>query len=218
MPQLFGPRANLVARASLAASLLVVVGGLWGLMMLSRSSYATGVGIPLAQPVPFSHAHHVAGLGIDCRYCHTTVETAPNAGLPPTETCMTCHSQIWTDAPVLAPIREGFASGEAIPWVRVSRLADFVYFDHSIHIQRGVGCSTCHGAVETMPITWQAKAFEMRFCLDCHREPETALRPRSAVVDMTWQPPPDQAVHGRQLLQAYGIDTKRMLDCSVCHR
>ena len=194
----------------------------WGIgYALYRSPYTTEVNVPLLQPVPFSHQHHVAGLGIDCRYCHTSVEKSSFAGLPPTETCMTCHSQVWRDAPVLAPVRASLANGQPIEWKRVNRTPDFVFFNHSIHVQKGVGCSTCHGRVDQMPITWKAESLWMRWCLQCHDAPERYLRPRDQVFNMGWKPPPDQVQRGRELLVTYNISTNRLhqlSDCSMCHR
>ena len=167
MAQIFSKGSNSIARAILAA---IGIGffGLWGIgYAVYRSPYTTDVHIPLAQPAPFSHQHHVAGLGLDCRYCHASVEKSAFAGLPATEVCMTCHSQVWKDAPVLAPIRESFATGQPIPWQRVNQTPDFVFFNHSIHVQKGIGCSTCHGRLDQMPITWKEHSLYMRWCLDC---------------------------------------------------
>ena len=171
------------------------------------------------QPVPFSHEHHVGGLGLDCRYCHTSVEKARFAGLPPTETCMTCHSQIWTNAQMLAPVRASLAENKPIRWQRVHKLPGYVYFDHSIHIAKGVGCSTCHGPVHEMKLTRQAAPLTMKWCLDCHRDPAKNLRPRDAVFDpeldslrMTSE------ASGQKLIAAYHIRTDHLTDCSTCHR
>ena len=221
MAQIFSKGSNSIARATLAA---IGVGffGLWGLgYAIYRSPYTTQVHIPLAQPVPFSHQHHVAGLGLDCRYCHSSVEKSAFAGLPPTETCMTCHSQVWKDAPLLAPVRESFSTGQPIPWQRVNQTPDFVFFNHSIHVQKGIGCSTCHGRLDQMPITWKEHSLYMRWCLDCHGAPENFLRPRDEIFRMDWQPPPDQLERASQLLKEYGISNTRLQqlrDCSMCHR
>jgi len=221
LAQIFGKSSNSFARATLVCGVLGFF-GLWGVgYALYRSPYTTEVNVPLIQPVPFSHQHHVAGLGIDCRYCHTSVEKSSFAGLPPTETCMTCHSQIWKDAPLLAPVRESFATGQPIRWNRVNQTPDFVFFNHSIHVQKGIGCSSCHGPVDEMPITWKAKSLYMRWCLDCHSAPERNLRPQSQVFDMHWNAPPDQARRGKELAAAYHISTNRLqqlTDCSMCHR
>jgi hypothetical protein len=216
MPQVFGPWANAVARGSVVG-LLVGLAGVTGTGMLAvRSPWQTGQGVPVDQPIPFSHKHHVNDDGIDCRYCHTTVETSSFAGMPSTETCMNCHSQIWDQSPTLQPVRESFAMNQPIQWNRVYRLPDYVYFDHSIHVQKGVGCSTCHGQVDQMSRMTQAVPLQMSWCLDCHRTPENFVRPRDQVFDMAWRPPPDQAQVGSQLVQQYHIDSKT--SCTTCHR
>jgi hypothetical protein len=176
----------------------------------------TDVRVIREQPVPFSHKHHVSGLGIDCRYCHTSVETSSFAGIPPTTTCMSCHSQIWAGSPMLEPVRASLRTNEPLRWTRVHDLPDFVYFDHSIHVAKGVGCSTCHGRVDQMPITWRENTLLMEWCLNCHREPERYVRPRSAIFQMDWVPPPNQLEAGRALLQAYHI--RKLTDCYTCHR
>jgi len=221
MSQVFGKSSNSIARVSVVSGIASFF-GLWVFgYALYRSSYTTRVGVPLLQPVPFSHKHHVAGLGLDCRYCHTSVEKSSFAGLPPTETCMTCHSQVWKDAPVLAPVRESLAAGRSLEWKRVNQTPDFVFFNHSIHIQKGIGCSTCHGAVDRMPITWKAHSLYMRWCLTCHQEPEKFLRPKDQIFNTEWQPPLDQIQQGRTLLVFYHISATRLSqlrDCSMCHR
>ena len=194
----------------------------WGLVYaVYRSPYTTDQNVPRIQEVPFSHQHHVAGLGIDCRYCHTSVETSSFAGIPPTHTCMSCHSQVWTDAPMLAPVRQSLASDQPLQWIRVNQLPDFVFFNHSIHVQKGIGCSTCHGQVDQMPLTWKAHSLYMRWCLDCHEAPERHLRPKDQIYNMHWSPPPDQMQRGRELAQEYHIRPERLQqlrDCSMCHR
>jgi ferredoxin len=221
MAQIFRKSSNSFARVSLVGAGIFFF-GFWGVVYaVYRSPYTTNVNVPLAQPAPFSHQHHVAGLGLDCRYCHTTVEKSAFAGMPPTEICMTCHSQVWKDAPVLAPVRESLATGLPIEWNRVNQLPDFVFFNHSIHVQKGVGCSTCHGAVDQMPITWKAHSLYMRWCLDCHEAPQKFLRPRDQIFNVEWQAPPDQLERGRELIAAYHISTNRLQqlrDCSMCHR
>jgi hypothetical protein len=188
----------------------------WLLYAGYRSDYATGAHAALEQPVPFSHKHHVGGEGIDCRYCHTSVEESAFAGLPPTETCMSCHSQIWSEAPVLEPVRESYRTGKPIKWTRVHHLAEFVYFDHSIHVNKGVGCETCHGRVDQMPLTWKENTLLMEWCLDCHRQPEQYVRPREAVFQMGWKPGGDQLTLGRRLVKEYKI--RSLTDCYTCHR
>jgi NAD-dependent SIR2 family protein deacetylase len=176
-----------------------------------------GVGEAVEQPVPFSHKHHVGDDGIDCRYCHSAVETSAFAGIPPLSTCMTCHSQLYTDTAALKPVVDSWRHGVTLHWQRVHQLPDFVYFNHSIHVAKGVGCVTCHGRVDRMPLTWRARTLSMQWCLDCHRAPQKYLRPRNKVFDMTWQAK-DQAALGMALLRRYRIDTRRLSDCSVCHR
>jgi hypothetical protein len=219
MPQLFQRRANAIARATLIAVPLVGLGAWAALFAFARSDFWTRVDSPVEQPVPFSHQHHVAGLGIDCRYCHTSVEKAAFAGMPSTDTCMTCHSQLWTDAPLLAPVRESLATNTPIKWNRVHDLPDFTYFDHSIHVAKGVGCSTCHGAVDQMPLTFKTQTLYMKWCLDCHRQPQNFVRPREEVFNMGWNPQKEQPARGAQLVRQYHIDTSgRLTNCSVCHR
>ncbi len=216
MPQIFPPAANTVARLSVPAALLLAAAVLAAIAVVQRSSYATGVGVPLAQPVPFSHRHHAREDGIDCRYCHASVEQSSFAGIPSTDVCMNCHRQIWNESPMLAPVRQSYLAGTPIVWRRVTDLPDFVYFDHSVHVAKGVGCDTCHGPVDRMPLTWRARTLDMAFCLECHREPERFVRPREAVVDPDYRPPADQLALGRRLVAAYGI--QRKTDCTVCHR
>ena len=216
MPQIFRPRANTIARlVLLAIPVFPVLFILFG-RGLMRSPYVTGAHITPQQPVPFSHEHHVGGLGIDCRYCHTSVEQSSFAGLPATHICMTCHSQLWTQAAMLAPVRASLATGTPIRWTRVNALPDYVYFDHSIHIAKGVGCTTCHGPVDRMPLMRQAAPLTMNWCLNCHRDPAPNLRPRAEVFSTTWTPPQDQAEQGRRLLAEYLIHTEHLTDCSTC--
>src|SRR5262245_19254164 len=176
MPQIFRPRSNTIARVSLLAAPLFLAFGMWVSLIFTRSSYGTGAGMVHLQPVPFSHAHHAGQLGIDCRYCHTTVERSSYAGMPTTETCMHCHSQIWGGSDMLKPVRDSYKSGESLVWQRVYNLPGFVYFDHSIHVQKGVGCASCHGRVDQMPLTYQVPSLLMEWCLDCHRHPQRHLR------------------------------------------
>src|SRR5205823_8410039 len=219
MAQLFSPPANIHFRVLIFGAVIIVCGAGWVTSEIFWSPYTTYVGVPLAQPVPFSHQHHVEGLGIDCRYCHTSVEKSAVAGIPSTETCMSCHSQLWTDAPVLAPVHASLATNTPLEWNRVHDLPDFAYFDHSIHIAKGVGCVTCHGRIDEMPLTRRVASLYMEWCLQCHRDPERYLRPRERVFDMTWQPSGDQRALGRRLAREYGLRTTRELtDCSTCHR
>jgi hypothetical protein len=219
MPQIFPRSANMLARVSLTGSLLLAAFLLWVCLVFTRSSYGTGAGVAHVQPVPFSHQHHVGDLGIDCRYCHTTVEHSPYAGMPPTHTCMNCHSQIWLGSDVLEPVRASYKSGKSLEWKRVYNLPGFVYFDHSIHVHKGVGCSTCHGRIDEMPFTYQVPSLLMEWCLDCHRNPEKNLRPVKDVFDMKYQPPDNQLEFGLKLKKDYRIrDAHYLTSCSVCHR
>jgi ferredoxin len=217
MTAIFGPKANLITKLVLCAGgagLLTLAGAGW---IFPSINYYTRVDFVQPQPVPFSHQHHVGGLGLDCRYCHTSVEVSANAGLPPTHTCMTCHSQIWTNADLLAPVRQSLAKDEPIRWNRVYDLPDYVFFNHSIHVAKGVACTTCHGQIDRMPLTWKASSLSMSWCLDCHRDPAPNLRPREEVFNMDWKPSPDTPT-GEQLLAAYNIHPATLSDCSVCHR
>lgn len=216
MSQIFRPRANQLARMSLFVAGLVAVLGGAAAPIVMRSDYVTGANTNVTQPVQFSHAHHVGGLGIDCRYCHTTVEQSSFANIPPTKTCMNCHSQIWVTSPYLEPIRSSWRTGESIQWTRVNNLPDFVFFNHSIHIKKGVGCETCHGRLDQMPGIYQAQSLQMEWCLDCHRQPQKYVRPREAVVTMGYQPAKSQAELGPELVKAY--DIKSLTSCSTCHR
>jgi hypothetical protein len=186
------------------------------LTAINESPYITEVGVARTQPVPFSHKHHVGDDGIDCRYCHTSVETSSFAGIPPTKTCMNCHSQVWSDSPVLAAVRDSFRDDRSIQWIRVHNLPGFVYFDHSIHVHQGVGCSTCHGRVDTMPLTWRENTLYMDWCLECHRQPEKYVRPRKDVFRMDYVPPANQLELGQKLVQEYKI--QKLTSCSTCHR
>src|SRR5690349_19979286 len=219
MPQIFRPRSNTIARLTLYGGPLLAGALLWFCLLYTRSSYGTDAGVVRVQPVPFSHEHHVGVLGIDCRYCHSTVETSSYAGMPPTKTCMNCHSQIWVGSEMLEPVRESYRTGQSLQWQRVYNLPGFVYFDHSIHVQKGVGCSSCHGRIDEMPLTYQVPSLLMEWCLDCHREPEKHLRPREAVFDMKWEEPPDQVERGLELKKDYDVrDAQFLTSCSVCHR
>jgi hypothetical protein len=216
MAQIFHPSTNTLARLSIFGAVFILAGLLWLLAALNRSSYATQEGVARSQPVPFSHQHHVGSLGIDCRYCHTTVDKSAFAGMPATEVCMTCHTHIWNTSPTLEPVRESLRTGQSIPWVRVYDLPDFTYFDHSIHIKQGIGCVSCHGRIDQMPLTWKAQSLHMRWCLECHREPERFVRPRAAVFSMDWEKPEEQPTLGKQLVEDYHITSQTT--CSVCHR
>jgi hypothetical protein len=216
MPQIFSRYANSYARASIVGVVVLLGAGYVAADRLSRSPYMTRADTYREQPIQFSHQHHAAGIGIDCRYCHTTVERAASAGIPPTKTCMNCHSQIWADSPFLEPVRESFRSGEPLRWIRVHDLPDFVYFNHSVHVKKGVGCASCHGRVDRMPLMLQSASLQMEWCLDCHRNPEKYVRPREAIFQMDYQPPPDQLELGARLVKEY--DIRSLTSCSVCHR
>jgi hypothetical protein len=218
MAQLFTPRSNSIAKALIMVMLLLVSAVTAGTWKVWWSPYMTREGMPLDQPVPFSHKHHVSGLGIDCRYCHVSVENSAFAGIPPTETCMTCHSQVWTDAPVLEPVRQSWTTHTPIEWNRVHKVPDFVFFNHGIHIQKGIGCATCHGAVQQMPLTQKEHSLYMKWCLECHQDPAKYVRPKSEVFNMEYQAPPNQAEFGAKLVREYHIDTTQLRDCSMCHR
>jgi hypothetical protein len=217
MAQIFHPSTNTLSRVSLFGALFAVAGLAWVGAQVTRSPYVTQAYVVRDQPVPFSHKHHVSGLGIDCRYCHTSVEESSFAGIPPTKTCMTCHSQIWSDSPMLEPVRESFRSGRSLEWTRVHDLPDFVYFDHSIHVNKGVGCDTCHGRVDQMPLMWRENTLQMEWCLECHRNPEQYVRPREEVFNANWEPPDgDQLTLGRKLVKEYQI--RKLDNCWTCHR
>jgi Cytochrome c7 and related cytochrome c len=210
---------NILSRAMLFGTMLVGALVVWTCLIYTRSAYGTRVGEMQVQNPPFSHEHHVGHLGIDCRYCHTSVEHSSFAGLPPTKTCMNCHSQIWVGSEMLATVRESYRTNTPLEWTRVHNLPGFVYFDHSIHVQKGVGCTSCHGQIDKMPFTFQAHSLLMEWCLDCHRHPENQIRPREAVFDMKYKPPADQVALGRRLMKEYDIhDATFLTSCTVCHR
>jgi hypothetical protein len=219
MPQIFRPGSNTFAWLSLYGAPVIGAAIAWACLIGTRSSYGSGAGVTRVQPVPFSHQHHAGDLGIDCRYCHTSVEHAPYAGLPATKICMNCHSQMWVGSDMLAPVRESYQSGRSLQWQRIYNLPDFVYFDHSIHIHKGVGCSSCHGRVDQMPFTYQVPSLLMEWCLDCHRRPEQHLRPVAEVFNMKWERPANQLELGRELAKEFKLlDTQHLTSCSVCHR
>jgi len=219
MSQLFPRSANALARTTLfgIVAFLALVSGIVYVSM--RSSWATKQNEFVEQPIQFSHMHHVGGEGIDCRYCHTSVEDSSFAGIPPTRTCMNCHSQLWTNAPILEPVRASLRNNTNLTWIRVNDLPDFVYFNHQIHIHQGVGCVNCHGQVDKMPLMYQAKSLLMEFCLDCHRAPEKYLRPRDQVFNMGYEPPANQLELGLRLKEEYHVaNAAHLVSCSVCHR
>lgn len=218
MAQIFHRSTNTISRVSIYAAVFIAAGLAWILMALDRSPYTTRQGIVLNQPVPFSHEHHVSGLGIDCRYCHTSVETSRFAGIPPTATCINCHKLIWKDSEMLEPVRASFRDQRPIVWTRVHDLPDFAYFDHSIHVAKGIGCASCHGRVDQMPLMRQAAPLQMEWCVACHRHPEQEVRPRAEVFNLAWRSE-DQAALGARLVREYRVRSARDLtSCSTCHR
>ena len=216
MPQIFHRSTNTLSRLTIFGAVFALAAAGWALNEINRSPYVTQARMAREQPVPFSHRHHVAGIGIDCRYCHTSVEKSAFAGIPPTNTCMNCHREIWKDAPMLEPVRASQRTGESLVWTRIHDLPDFVYFDHSIHVAKGVGCTTCHGQVDRMPLTWQHASLQMEWCLECHRQPEKFVRPKSEVFSVDWQPPANQLELGARLVKEYDIRPRD--SCSACHR
>jgi hypothetical protein len=219
MSQIFRHSTNTFARITIFGAVFFLGFVAWVVTELSRSSYATRAEQAREQPVPFSHAHHVGGMGLDCRYCHTSVEKSSFAGVPPTKTCMNCHSQIWLTSPTLEPVRASFRTNESIRWTRVYDLPDFVYFNHSIHVNKGVGCESCHGRVDKMPLTWQNPSLQMEWCLQCHRAPEKVLRPREYITTMGYTPAGDQEEIGMRLKKEYNVkDARALTSCNTCHR
>jgi hypothetical protein len=216
MAQLFPRSYNAYAKVALFAVVVVASTTLAAAYMIDRGNWITTVNSAPEQPIPFSHKHHVKDDGIDCRYCHTGVETSHFAGLPPTETCMTCHSQIWNNTAITQPIRDSWASGKSIEWTRVHDLPDFVYFNHSIHINKGMGCSTCHGQVNEMPLMYRVNTLYMNWCVNCHRDPAKFIRPKSEVFNIDYKYPADQAELGPKLVNEYHVQS--LTDCVTCHR
>jgi len=232
LSQIFHRSTNTLSRLTIYGFLFLIGALTWTAAEVQRSGYVTTQGEAKVQTPPFSHQHHVGGMGIDCRYCHTSVETSSFAGIPPTKTCMNCHAQIWSQAPMLEPVRESFRTGKSLTWTRVHDLPDFAYFDHSIHVAKGVGCASCHGPVDRMPLMYQAESLQMEWCLNCHRAPDKFLRPKHEVFNMRYQPPnrersfefngkkyTDQRELGRDLIKLYGVRSANDLQsCSICHR
>ena len=216
MAQIFHRSTNTISRVSIFGAVFIVAALAWAGAAFNRSDYVTEAFVAREQPVQFSHKHHVGGIGIDCRYCHTSVETSSMAGIPPTETCMTCHSEIWADSPTLEPVRASWRTNRSLQWTRVHDLPDYVYFDHSIHVHKGIGCVTCHGRVDRMPLMWRVTRLHMEWCLDCHRAPGRYIRPREQVFSMTWVAGEDQAVLGPRLVREYNVS--KLTDCYTCHR
>ncbi|HUV68220.1 MAG TPA: cytochrome c3 family protein [Terracidiphilus sp.] len=214
MAQIFDRSSNALARMSLVLTGLIVIALGVTLNQLQRSPWVTRQGQRAEQPVPFSHKHHVQGLGLQCQYCHTTVERSSYAGIPPTKTCMNCHAQIWTNAQLLEPVRHSWATGQSIPWIRVHDLPDFVFFNHSIHVNKGIGCESCHGRVDKMPLMYAQNTLQMEWCLDCHRNPAKNLRPTSQVYNMDWESPAsDRPVWCAVADEKSGVPTAESVNC-----
>jgi hypothetical protein len=216
MSQIFHRSANTIARVSIFGAVFFVAAFLVLIAEVNRSPWVTGARVAREQPIQFSHERHVAGNGIDCRYCHTSVEASSFAGIPPTRTCMNCHSQIFANSPFLEPVRQSFRTSQSIQWTRVHDLPDFAYFNHSIHIHKGIGCTTCHGQVDRMPLMWQEQSLQMEWCVNCHRNPESFVRPRSEVFRVDYEPPANQLELGKRLVEEYQI--QKLTSCSTCHR
>lgn len=212
---LFPPWTNTAIRLAAGFIAVAIPGALSGLMIFVRSPLYTGQFVPVQQPLQFDHRHHVADTGVDCRFCHLTVETAASAGYPPTEVCMSCHAQVWNQSPLLAPVRASYFTGAALRWRRVHRLPDYVYFNHSIHLSKGVGCVTCHGRVDQMPAVMQVKSLSMAWCVDCHRDPAPHLRPQEHLTDLAWEPA-DALEVGRAVARDRDVHTRT--SCTACHR
>ncbi len=219
MAQFFHRGANNIARASLALAVILGAGAFYAYTQIARSSYLTGRYLEKQQPVQFSHRHHVGDDGIDCRYCHTSVESAASAGIPPTQTCMNCHNQLWADSPYLEPVQASFRDDKPIKWERVHDLPEFAYFNHSIHVAKGVGCSTCHGQIDNMAAVYQENTLQMEWCLSCHKNPEQFIRPKSEIYNMKWKDSQLTAEQRQQLKVDYKIRSRELLtSCSTCHR
>jgi hypothetical protein len=215
MSAIFPSWSNTVLGTLLVLGACGIVGVPTLLMIWVRTPYLTERTKPLDQPVEFDHRHHVNDNGMDCRYCHYTVERSPYAGVPPTAVCMACHAQVWTQATLLEPVRQSFFENRPIEWQKVHRLPDFAYFDHSAHTRRGVGCVSCHGRVDQMARVYRVAPLVMGWCLDCHRSPERQLRPREHVADPYWQAE-DPAATGVAVKVA--LDIRPPVTCSGCHR
>jgi hypothetical protein len=216
MAQIFHRSTNTISRVSIYGAVILIAILGYVANVVNQTSYVTEVHNARPQPVPFSHKHHVGELGLDCRYCHSSVEVSSSAGMPPTQTCMACHSQIWTGAAILEPVRASYRDSTPIAWTRVNALPDFVYFNHSIHVAKGVGCTTCHGPVAEMNITWREQSLYMRWCLECHNAPEKYLRPRSEVFNAFYKAPADQEALGKRLMAEYKV--QKLTNCTTCHR
>jgi len=214
MAQIFDRSSNALARMGLVLSGLIIIALGVTLDQLQRSPWVTRQGQRPDQPVPFSHKHHVQGLGLQCQYCHTTVERSSYAGIPPTKTCINCHAQIWTNAQLLEPVRHSWATNQSIAWTKVHDLPDFVFFNHSVHVNKGLGCSSCHGRVDQMPLMYMQNTLQMEWCLDCHRNPAKNLRPTSQIYNMAWESPSeDRPVWCAVADMKAGVPTAQSVDC-----
>jgi len=219
MAQLFHRGANNIAKASFAVAIVLAGAAFYAYTQIARSSYLTGRYLEIQQPIQFSHKHHVGDDGIDCRYCHTSVETAASAGIPPTQTCMNCHNQLFADQPYLETVRASYRDNKPLYWQRVHDLPGFAYFNHSIHVAKGVGCSTCHGKIDEMPAVYQENTLQMEWCLACHRNPEQFIRPKSEIFNMQWKDSNLTAEERTKLKADYKIRSRELMtSCSTCHR
>jgi hypothetical protein len=216
MSLLFRPRHNTLAHVTLFILAAGGLGTIGGLLIYVRTPYARMMEDPIEQPLQFDHRHHTRDEGIDCRYCHNTVDRSPNASIPPTSLCLNCHSQVWNKSPLLEPVRQSFFQNKPLEWRRVYRVPDFVYFNHAIHVNKGVGCVSCHGRVDQMAAVEKATPLTMAWCLDCHRNPEKNLRPIEELTNMTWKPEGDPVETGRALAERYDVHTRT--SCTTCHR
>ena len=227
MAQIFPPSTNTISKVSIVGTATLLGAGALVLTTANRWPWIDNVEVAIEQPVPFSHKHHLQDLGIDCRYCHTSVEEAASAGIPPTKTCMSCHSVVWKDAPLLEPIRESYRTDASIEWTKVHDLPDFVYFNHSVHVKKGMACESCHGRVDQMPLMWKVNSLNMEWCLSCHRDPAAKIRPRDMVYTMGWDPEhPEKSGSNMAAMSQEELATKLMKEydvhsltnCSTCHR
>lgn len=240
MAQIFRPASNTLAKLALVIGAITPLATMILMSQFTRSSQVTRVNVPYEQPVPFSHEHHVTELGLDCRYCHTSVEKSAQAGYPATHTCMSCHSQIWTNSPLLEPVRESYVKNVPLKWTVINKVPDFVYFNHSIHIKRGVSCNNCHGPVQAMQMVYKGNSFQMRWCLDCHRNPEKYVNKPEFVWNLYrkiqsgapltkeenalrlgrqyHRSSKEELEYGRELVKEYKIKTEQLADCWICHR
>jgi hypothetical protein len=212
----FRPRHNTILRALITVIVVGVGATVGGLMLYARTPLPRGLDEPVPQPLQFDHRHHVRDDGIDCRYCHSTVERSSFAGLPSSETCLGCHAQVWNSSPLLEPVRRSFFEGRPLRWQRVYKVPGFVYFNHSIHVSKGVGCASCHGRVDLMPAVTQVQSLTMGWCLECHRDPAPHLRPVAEITNMSWRPTGDARASGQQLAGALHVRTRT--SCTTCHR